>query len=471
MLNHINNNNRLTLTQLAAAVVVVVVPPRLVAAQTPVAAAPAVATTRTANIAPANPTPQVAMPFPTAVASVTPLPAAVAAAYKNLPTLWPDADEAKGPIALDSLLSAPLVAAGLAKVTAMVDPALLAIKPSIRNGYQSETLYQEDPVANCFWPIGQCHTPATTTFKYLVPDVVACADPDTLGLNYDDGPSGKTGQPDQGNQTTSALGQKLQAMNLTATFFVTGGSSYYNPDALQALYAEGHEIAVHTWTHAPMTSLTNQQIVAEILYTEAFIYALIGQRPRYFRPPYGDIDNRVRAIVGALGYESVMWQESKDLQDQASAVPPPTESMVARFDSWMTPQAGYIDLEHSLAAPVNNFAAAILDHVAARKAAGQFVPNIVPVGTCQKKSSYVPLGFALGDAVNATATTSKPAATATGSSSSTSASSSSSVARGGPRATAGATPAASVNSGAVLLTGPVGAVVAAAAAAAAVLAV
>ncbi|KAJ3178501.1 chitin deacetylase [Geranomyces variabilis] len=442
-----------------------------VAAQAPSAAAAAtpVVATRTANIAPANATPQAPMPFP-AVASLKPIPSSVMAAYTNMPTLWPDADESKGPIALDSLLAAPLVTAGLAKVTAMVDPTLLALKPSIRNGYQSETLYQEDPVANCFWPTNQCHTPSLTTYKYLQPDVVACIDQSTLGLNYDDGPSGPTGQPSQGNETTLALGQKLQSMNLTATFFVTGGSSFYNPDALQALYAEGHELAVHTWTHAPMTSLTNQQIVAEILYTEAFIYALVGQRPRYFRPPYGDVDNRVRAIIGALGYESVMWQEAKDLGDQASATPPPVASMVALFDSWMTPQAGYIDLEHSLAAPVNQFAAAILDDVAARKAAGKFVPTIVPVGTCQKKSSYVPLGFALGDVAGVAANSTTPSSSSAAAGATMG---SSSVAAGAtPKSTAGpATPGASAaNSGAVPPAGPAflaGSVAAAAAAAAA----
>ncbi|KAI8590545.1 hypothetical protein BDZ88DRAFT_414031 [Geranomyces variabilis] len=379
------------------------------AGPSPVTAAAPAAATRTTNIPPANPAPQVAGGFPTMPAGIKMVDAA--RNYPNLPQVWPDPDEAKGPISLPALLSVPLVQAGVAKVTALVSPTLLAIKPSIRIGYQSEVTYQDDPALNCYWPSLQCHKPVTQT-PYLQPDVVSCIDANALGLNYDDGPSGPTGQPNQGNQTTMALGQKLKAMNLAATFFVTGGASYYNPDALQALFAEGHEIAVHSWTHAPMTSLTTEQIVAEILYTEAFIYALIGQRPRYFRPPYGDVDDRVRAIIGALGYESVMWQESKDLQDQSStAASSPASSFVAKFDSWMTPQPGYIDLEHSLLAPVNGFAAAILDDLAARKAAGLFVPNVMPVGQCQKKSSYVPLGFVLGSAETASSTVAAPAAT------------------------------------------------------------
>ncbi|KAJ3178738.1 chitin deacetylase [Geranomyces variabilis] len=370
------------------------------AGPSPVAAAAPAAATRTANIAPANPAPQVAGAFPSMPAGMKMVDAAKN--YPNMPTSWPDPDEAKGPISLPALLSAPLVQAGVAKVTGIVSPTLLSVKPSIRIGYQSEVTYQDDPTLNCYWPSVQCHKPVTQT-PYLQPDVVSCIDANTLGL------------PTQGNQTTMALGQKLKGMNLAATFFVTGGASYFNPDALQALFAEGHEIAVHTWTHAPMTSLTTEQIVAEILYTEAFIYALIGQRPRYFRPPYGDVDDRVRAIVGALGYESVMWQEAKDLQDQsATAASSPASSFVATFNSWMTPQPGYIDLEHSLLAPVNGFAAAILDDFAARKAAGLFVPNALPVGQCQKKSSYVPLGYVLGSADGATTSSSGAAPGVTG---------------------------------------------------------
>ena len=40
-----------------------------------------------------------------------------------------------------------------------------------------------------------------------------------------------------------------------------------------------------------------------------------GVTPACFRPPYGDIDDRIRAIVHALGLRVILWQsDSNDWQ-------------------------------------------------------------------------------------------------------------------------------------------------------------
>lgn len=39
------------------------------------------------------------------------------------------------------------------------------------------------------------------------------------------------------------------------------------------------------WSHPAMTSLTNQQIVAELKWTEKAIQSVIGVTPIYWRPP------------------------------------------------------------------------------------------------------------------------------------------------------------------------------------------
>ena len=61
------------------------------------------------------------------------------------------------------------------------------------------------------------------------------------------------------------------------------------------------------WSHHPMTALSNAQIVAEMMYTSAIIYKNTGLSVKYFRPPYGDIDDRVRGILNALGFRIVFW--------------------------------------------------------------------------------------------------------------------------------------------------------------------
>ncbi|KAJ3146391.1 chitin deacetylase [Geranomyces variabilis] len=358
----------------------------------PAAADPAVPGARiTVNAPWGNLQPQVAGQFPYDPISTGAMqPASVLSAYPDMPTSWPDPDEAKGVINLPALLNAPLVANALALVTKTVAPAILAYPLSLRTNNLGGVQYSSDAAAaaNCYWPSGSPHcTTPSQNLPYLQPDVSSCIQPNVLGLNYDDGPSSSAQMG--GNASTQDLAAQLAAMNQNATFFVTGASSYYNPQVLKDLYTAGHEVAVHTWSHAALTSLTNQEIVAEIKYTEALIYSIIGRKPRYFRAPYGDIDDRVRAIAGALGYESVLWGQDKDSGDSEGT---PTEaSVVAQFTKWNVPQAGFIDLEHSLSSDSNTWAIAALKYVQAQKAAGAFALTLMPVGQCRGKSAYVDL--------------------------------------------------------------------------------
>ena len=71
------------------------------------------------------------------------------------------------------------------------------------------------------------------------------------------------------------------------------------------------DLAVHTWTHPYMTTLTDSQVLAELGWTMQIIHDSTGGRiPRFFRPPYGDIDNRIRAIAQEVfGMTAVIWNQ------------------------------------------------------------------------------------------------------------------------------------------------------------------
>ena len=55
--------------------------------------------------------------------------------------------------------------------------------------------------------------------------------------------------------------------------------------------------------------------MSELGWTMQLISDLNGGRlPRYWRPPFGDVDNRVRAIAkGVFGLETVVWNKGKSL--------------------------------------------------------------------------------------------------------------------------------------------------------------
>lgn len=62
-----------------------------------------------------------------------------------------------------------------------------------------------------------------------------------------------------------------------------------------------------------MTTLTNEQVVGELGWTMQALSDLNGGRvPKFWRPPYGDVDNRVRAIAkGVFDLETVLWDEGE----------------------------------------------------------------------------------------------------------------------------------------------------------------
>jgi peptidoglycan/xylan/chitin deacetylase (PgdA/CDA1 family) len=133
-------------------------------------------------------------------------------------------------------------------------------------------------------------------------DIVACPTKLDWGLTFDDGPS----------PYTPILLKKLQANNLKASFYVIGSRVIERPNILIDEYMTGHEIGLHTWSHPSLTSLTNEQIVAEFGWTRKAIKAVLGVTPTTMRPPKGDIDDRVRAISLAMGMVPVLWTSTPD---------------------------------------------------------------------------------------------------------------------------------------------------------------
>lgn len=83
---------------------------------------------------------------------------------------------------------------------------------------------------------------------------------------------------------------------------------------LQALRGidDGHEICVHTWSHQYMTSFTNDVAFAELYYTRKAIKELLGVTPKCWRPPFGDVDNRIRVIAAGLNLTTIVWNEDSE---------------------------------------------------------------------------------------------------------------------------------------------------------------
>lgn len=99
-------------------------------------------------------------------------------------------------------------------------------------------------------------------------------------MTYDDGPA----------YYTTQLLDYLNQVNLKSTFFVVGSRVISFPSIAQAEYLGENQLAVHTWSHPPLTTLSNEEIIAELGWSKKVIKDVIGVTPNMMRPPYGDIE-------------------------------------------------------------------------------------------------------------------------------------------------------------------------------------
>lgn len=56
-----------------------------------------------------------------------------------------------------------------------------------------------------------------------------------------------------------------------------------------------------------MTTLQNEDIVAELYWSLRVIKDATGVTPKCWRPPQGDIDDRVRSIAWQMGLQTILW--------------------------------------------------------------------------------------------------------------------------------------------------------------------
>ncbi|KAG0224763.1 chitin deacetylase [Actinomortierella wolfii] len=148
----------------------------------------------------------------------------------------------------------------------------------------------------CHWSCGDC---------VREDDILTCPTQGEWAITFDDGPS----------NVTRDLLKYLKERQFSATFFLVGSRVLENPDILKEQIEQGHHLAMHTWSHQGLTTLTNHEIVAEVKWTEKVIQDVTGLKMKYIRPPFGDMDDRVRAVLREMGYKVVIWSQGWDSHD------------------------------------------------------------------------------------------------------------------------------------------------------------
>ena len=120
-----------------------------------------------------------------------------------------------------------------------------------------------------------------------------------VAMTFDDGP-----HPDY----TPALLDMLAERNIRATFYIVGSNAWKYPHILRRMINEGHEIGNHSVSHTDMTTLTDEEVIAEVAGCRDAVVAASTLPPATIRPPYGAVNQSLRNLfLDEFGYPTILW--------------------------------------------------------------------------------------------------------------------------------------------------------------------
>ncbi|TDW98147.1 bifunctional polysaccharide deacetylase/glycosyltransferase family 2 protein [Kribbella sp. VKM Ac-2566] len=159
----------------------------------------------------------------------------------------------------------------------------------------------------------------------------------TIALTFDDGPD---------PVWTPKILDLLRQQHVHATFFVIGTEVAAHPELARRILAEGHQIALHTFTHANLSTAASWRRALEFRQSQLILAGATGTSTTLFRPPYSsepsalnDRDWASLQEIRKAGYLSVLsTQDSEDWRK------PGTEQVIA--NSMPRSTAGQVLLMH-----------------------------------------------------------------------------------------------------------------------------
>ena len=134
--------------------------------------------------------------------------------------------------------------------------------------------------------------------RLAFPRLAGLGRPDHVALTFDDGPD---------PASTPAFLDLLAERETRATFFLLGSMVAAAPQLAAEIAGAGHEIAVHGWDHRYTILRSPWDVNDDLARARDAVWGATGQRPRFFRPPYGVLSSGAIAAARGLELTPVLW--------------------------------------------------------------------------------------------------------------------------------------------------------------------
>jgi cellulose synthase/poly-beta-1,6-N-acetylglucosamine synthase-like glycosyltransferase/peptidoglycan/xylan/chitin deacetylase (PgdA/CDA1 family)/spore germination protein YaaH len=145
-----------------------------------------------------------------------------------------------------------------------------------------------------------------------------------VAITFDDGPDPRW---------TPKVLDILKQKNVKAAFFVIGDTAQSNVGLLKRIYAEGHELGNHTFTHPDISEISQTHLRWQLNASELLFKSKLGIEPVYFRPPYSidqepDTADEVRPLEAVEKLNYVIVGDKLDPDDWKDNPAPTPQQIV-----------------------------------------------------------------------------------------------------------------------------------------------
>lgn len=119
-----------------------------------------------------------------------------------------------------------------------------------------------------------------------------------IAFTFDDGPD---------PTYTPQILDVLSRYGTKATFFMLSAKARHYPYLVEAIAKEGHHLACHGLRHRPEPTMGRQTTYHEMQMAVDIFYELTGNKPRYYRPPWGVATRFTLESIRRFDMKMVLW--------------------------------------------------------------------------------------------------------------------------------------------------------------------
>ena len=127
-----------------------------------------------------------------------------------------------------------------------------------------------------------------------------------VALVFDDGPF-----PDHADKLLAVLAKE----QVKVTFALVASNVHKFPSSAKAIIGGGHEVASHSYLHRHPKDLDDVTMEQEIVMAQTMITETTGYTPKWYWPPFLEMDDRMHPIAAKAGVEIYSLENVVDSKD------------------------------------------------------------------------------------------------------------------------------------------------------------